>query len=167
MILSINNREISCPKNDELSNEFIFSETCVFWILCTSVFPFWWHIGFFCCCVVLPSKTQCCRMKNLLHFGIKIILDIFFIFFHNMLNLQNGKFESYFNDENCQKGHKIWLSLLLRTFFVLFLSCSHCYSWLLFRMSRFARHSNWSHSWPENTDFLGEKWVENWISLFS
>ena len=109
MILSINNREISCPKNDELSNEFIFSETCVFWILCTSVFPFWWHIGFFCCCVVLPSKTQCCRMKNLLHFGIKIILDIFFIFFHNMLNLQNGKFESYFNDENCQKCHKIWL----------------------------------------------------------
>ena len=32
------------------------------------------------------------------------------------------------------------------------------HSWLLFRMSRFARHSNWSHSWPENTDFLGEKW---------
>ena len=25
------------------------------------------------------------------------------------------------------------------------------------RISRFARYSNWSHSWPENTDFLGEK----------
>ena len=35
------------------------------------------------------------------------------------------------------------------------------------RISRFARYSNWSHSWPENTDFLGEKRGKNAILLIS
>ena len=35
------------------------------------------------------------------------------------------------------------------------------------RISRFARYSNWSHSWPENTDFLGEKRRKNAILLIS